>query len=83
MTVANKIRKEFFRLLKKNFPPSNSLLNRTTIKLNCNTMPNGASLINKSNIKKNLEIINVLSPLNVTELIKLFAPTRGSVNLSV
>ena len=45
-------------------------------------MPNVASLINKSNIK-NLGIINVRSPLNAIVQIKLIAPSRGSVNLSV
>ena len=55
MAVANMIEKEFFRFLKKNFLPSNSLckiFNRNTIKLNHSTIPNVASLINKNNIKK-------------------------------
>ena len=53
MAITNKIGKEFFRLLKKNFPPSSSLykiFNRNTIKLSYNTKPNVTS--NKSNIKK-------------------------------
>ena len=55
MAVANKIGKEFFRLLKKNFLSSNSLYkisHRSTIKLSYSTLPKVASLINKSNIKK-------------------------------
>ena len=54
MTVANKIEKNFFRLLKKNFSPSSSIykiFNRNTIKLSYNTMPDAASLINQSNIR--------------------------------
>ena len=76
MALVNKIRKEFFRLLKKNFPLSSCLykiFNTNTIKLSYCTMPNMASLINKSNIK-NLGIINILSPLNATVLIKLMVP---------
>ena len=49
MAVANKIEKEFFRLLKKNFPTSSSLykiFNRNMIKSRYSTMPNVASLIN-------------------------------------
>ena len=85
MVVANKTGKEFFRLLKKNFPPSNSLnkiFSKNTVKLSYSTMPNVSSLINKSSIK-NLGIINVLSPLNVIVQIELIAHSRGSVNLSV
>ena len=55
MPMANMIRKEFFRLLKKNLHPSNSLykiFNRNMIKLSYNTKPNVATSINKSNFKK-------------------------------
>ena len=53
--VANKIGKEYFWLLKKNFIPSDGLyeiLNRNTIELNNSTMPHVARLNNKRNIKK-------------------------------
>ena len=54
MAVAYKLRKEFFRLLKKNFPLSNKLykiFNKNTVKLNY-YMPNVSNLINKSNTEK-------------------------------
>ena len=85
MAIANKIGKEFFRLLKKNFLLLNNLykiFNRNMIKLSYSTMPHVTSLINKSNNKK-LGIINVLSPLNAILQIKRIATSRGSVNLSV
>ena len=53
MAVAYKMGKEFLRLLKKNFPLSNSqykIFNKM-IKSSYRAMPNVASLINKSNIK--------------------------------
>ena len=53
--VANKIGKEFFRLLKKNFPPSSNhykIFNKNNVKLSYSCMPIKANLINKGNSKK-------------------------------
>ena len=55
MAVANKIGKEFFTLLKKNFPSSSNLykiFNKNTVKLSNSCILNEVNLINKSNMKK-------------------------------
>ena len=55
MAVASKIGKNFFKILKKNFPPSNILykiFNRNTVKLSYSCMSNVASLISGINSKK-------------------------------
>ena len=54
MTVASKLGKEFFRLLKKNFPPSNNLykiFNKNCVKLSYRYMHNVVNLIDRSNTK--------------------------------
>ena len=76
MVVVNELRKEFFRLLKKNFLPSSNLykiFNKKTIKLSYSYMPNVENLINKSNTKYS-GINDTLSPLNATALIRPFVP---------
>ncbi len=63
----NKIGKDFFRLLKKNFPLSSNLckiFNKNTFKLSYICILNKVNLVNRSNTKIS-EINNVLSPLNV------------------
>lgn len=53
--IAIKIGREIFRILKKNFPPSNVLhkiFNKNTVKLSCSCMLNMANWINKYYTKK-------------------------------
>ena len=55
MAVANELRKESFRLLKKNFLLSNKLykiFNKNIVKLSYSRISNVTNLINKSNSKK-------------------------------
>ena len=55
MAVTNELRKEFFKLLKKNFPPSNNqykIFNKNNVKLSYSSIPNVANLINRINSKK-------------------------------
>ena len=55
MEVVNNLRKEFFKLLKRNFPSENPLhkiFNKKSIKLSYSCMPNINSIINKCNITK-------------------------------
>ena len=55
MEVVNNLGKEFFKLLKRNFPDTNPLhkiFNKNSIKLSYSYMPNINSIINKSNISK-------------------------------
>ena len=54
MAIANKLGKEFFRLLKKNFPPLSNqykIFKMNHVKLSYSCMPNVANLIN-NNTKK-------------------------------
>ena len=53
MEVVNNLGKEFFKLLKRNFPSENPLhkiFNKNCVKLSYSCIPNG--MINKSNIAK-------------------------------
>ena len=53
MEVVNNLGKEFFKLLKRNFPSGSSLhkiFNKNFIKLSYSCMPNINGIINKSNI---------------------------------
>ena len=55
MEVINNLGKEFFKLLKRNFPatdPLHKIFNKNSIKLSYSCMPNINSIINKSNIMK-------------------------------
>ena len=54
MPVANELGKEFFKLLKRYFPPIKlyKLFNKNRVKLNYNCIANVAKLINKSITKK-------------------------------
>ena len=55
MEVVNNLGKEFFKLLKRNFPSGNPLhkiFNKNCVKLSYSCMPNINSIINKSNIAK-------------------------------
>ena len=55
MEVVNNLGKEFFKLLKRNFPamdPLYKIFNTNSIKLSYSCMPNFNSIINKSNIMK-------------------------------
>ena len=55
MEVVNNLGKEFFKLLKRNFPatdPLHKIFNKNSIKLSYSCMPNINSIINKSNIMK-------------------------------
>ena len=64
----NKLGKEFFRLLKKNFPLSSNLckiFNKNNVKLSYSCMPNVANLFNNSNAKK-LRNNQRAEPLNAT-----------------
>ena len=79
MAIANKLGKEFFRLLKKNFHPLSNLYkmsNKNNVRLSHSCMPNVANLIKINNIKKILGISSMLSPLNAIVSLKPIAPTR-------
>ena len=55
MEVVNNLGKEFFKLLKRNFPsgsPSHKIFNKNCVKLSYSCMPNINGMINKSNIAK-------------------------------
>ena len=55
MEVVNNLGKEFFKLLKRNFPSGNPLykiFNKNCVKLSYSCMPNINGIINKSNIAK-------------------------------
>ena len=55
MEVVNKLGREFFKLLKRNFPitnPPHKIFNKNNIKLSYSYMPIINSIINKSNIMK-------------------------------
>ena len=55
MEVVNNLGKEFFNLLKRNFPRGNLLhkiFNKNCVKLSYSCMPNINGIINKSNIAK-------------------------------
>ena len=84
MAVAYKLGKEFFILLKKNFPRSSNLCRifyRNTVKLSYSCMPNVANLINENNTK-NPGINNVLSSLNAIALRKPLVPSKANVNMN-
>ena len=84
MAVANKIGKEFFRVLKNKFPSSNlyKIFNRNMIKLSYSIMPNVASLINKSNIKK-LRNNQSTEPPKCNCTNKTNCPPQGEVSIWV
>ena len=55
MEVANNLEKEFFKLLKRNFPSGSQLhkiFNKNCVKLSYSCMPNINGIINRSNIAK-------------------------------
>ena len=55
MDVVNNLGKEFFKLLKRNFPSENPLhkiFNKNCVKLSYSCMPNINGILNKSNIAK-------------------------------
>ena len=55
MEVVNTLRKEFFKLLKRNYPtgsPLNKIFNKNCVKLSYSCMPNINGIINRSNIAK-------------------------------
>ena len=55
MEVVNNLGKEFFKLLKRNFPSGNPLykiFNKNCVKLSYSCMPNFNGIIDKSNIAK-------------------------------
>ena len=55
MEVANNLGKEFFKLLKRNFPSGSQLhkiFNKNCVKLSYSCMPNINGRINRSNIVK-------------------------------
>ena len=55
MEVVNNLGKDFFKLLKRNFPatePLYNISNEHSIKLSCSCMPNINNIINRSNIMK-------------------------------
>ena len=55
MEVTNNVDKEFFKLLKRNFPatdPLHKIFNKNSIKLSYSCMPHINSIINKSNMMK-------------------------------
>ena len=55
MEVVNNLEKEFFKLLKRNFPswdPLHKIVNKNCVKLSYSCLPNINGIINKSNIAK-------------------------------
>ena len=55
MEVVNNLGKEFFKLLKRNFPsgsPLHKIFNKNCVKLSYSCMPNINGIINRSNIAK-------------------------------
>ena len=80
MEVVNNFGKEFFKLLKRNFPSANPLhkiFNRNCIKLRYSCMPNIKSIINNSNITKlNKEKNKEIAKSNCRD--KVTCPLKGN-----
>ena len=79
MEVVNNLGKEFFTLLKRNFPSGNPLykiFNKDCVKLSYSCMPNINSIINKSNrAKLNKEKNKVIAKCNCRD--KVTCPLEG------
>ena len=79
MEVVNNLGKEFFKLLKKNFPSGNPLhkiFNKNCVKLSYSCMPNINGIINKSNIAKLTKVKNkVIAKCNCRD--KVRCPLEG------
>ena len=80
MEVVNNLGKEFFKLLKRNFPsgnPVHKIFNKNCVKLSCSCMPNINGIINKSNIAKlSKEKNKVIAKCNCRD--KVRCPLEGT-----
>ena len=79
MEVVNDLGKEFFKLLKRNFPSENTLykiFNKNCVKLSNTCMPNINGIIDKSNIAKlSKEKNKVIAKCNCRDKVK--CPLEG------
>ena len=85
MEVVNNLGKEFFKLLKRNFPcgnPLHKIFNKNCVKLSYSCMPNINGMINKSNVaKQSKEKNKVIAKYNCRD--KIDARWKANVNKNV